>query len=129
MKSAVWLLLSLSGCDAIGIQPARKIGLAGEWDLPETLAEEPRECGSPTNFWYFPDGKYYYWGELGKWNLNGQTLTETATDYTIESDFPPDPPQLGRPFTTQLRWIDQNRFTKRYSDGTELIFRRCTETR
>jgi hypothetical protein len=113
----------LVACDDLGIQPARQIDLTGEWDWIDGTTEFPHSCGSPATIRYLSDGKYFYFGELGTWRLEGDALTEVATDITTNNDTEHAP--IGRPFVSTLRWIDENRFSKRYANGNFIEFRRC----
>ena len=117
------MLLLLAGCDAVGIQRARQAELLGEWDWDDAQSKYPQACGSPTTIRYLSQGKYIYLTEVGTWSLQGQVLTETATDFAKENDM--EPPELGRPYVSTLHWLGPDSFAKRYADGDTRTFRRC----
>ena len=126
MRLAVWLALcvSLTGCDALGIKPAKQLGLVGEWGWMDGQSEFPKECGSDGTIQYLPNGEYRLWGESGTWRLEQNVLTEAMTDFDpLHVDRSVD--DIGKEYLTTVRWIDQNIFSKRMPDGSELAFRRC----
>lgn len=128
MKPAVWLTLcvSLAGCDALGIQTAEQIELAGEWDWMDGHSEFPKVCGSHGTIQYLPDGKYTLWGEAGIWRLERTVLTETMTGFDpLHVDRSPE--DFGKKSISTLEWVDRNTFLKRMANDEVMAFRRCPD--
>ena len=128
MRPAAWLALfvSLAGCDALGIQPAEQIELAGEWDWMDGHSEFPKVCGSHATIQYLPNGIYTLWGEAGTWRLERTVLTETMTDFDpLHVDRSPE--DIGKKYISTLEWVDRNTFLKRMANGEVLAFRRCPD--
>jgi len=126
LRSAFWLALfvSLTGCDAFGIEPARQIELAGEWDWIDDRSLFPKSCGSDTTFVYDSNGSFTTWGYAGTWSLDGDVFTITTTDFDpLHVDVPPE--EIGKPYVSTLHWIDPNTFVTRNGDGVEMTHRRC----
>lgn len=128
MRPSAWLtlFLSLTGCDALGIQPAEQIELTGEWDWMDGHSEFPKVCGSHGTIQYLPNGKYTLWGEEGIWRLERSVLTETMTDFDpVHVDRSPG--DIGKQHIANLEWVDRNTFLKRTANGEVLAFRRCPD--
>ena len=120
------MALSLAACDVVGIQPAKKIELTGEWDWMDGHSEFPKVCGSDGTIQYHADGSFSLWGEAGTWRLDGEALTETVTDIDwLHSDRPAE--EIGKANVSTVKWLDQNTFLKRYADGDLQAFRRCPD--
>lgn len=120
------LFLSLAACDALGVQEARQIELAGEWDWMDGHTLFPNSCGSDTTFQFEPDGRYYTWGISGTWSLKGEVFTMTITDFDpLHQDIPPE--EINKPHMAILRWVDPNTFVTRDAGGAELTFRCCPD--
>ena len=75
---------------------------------------------------YYSDGIFGSGVDIGTWQISGDVLTEIVTASSPEQeDWSPE--DIGRPFVSTLRWLDEDRFLKRYADGTEMAFRRCPD--
>jgi hypothetical protein len=98
--------------------------LTGEWVMMDGSMEFPQACGSHGPITYTPDGKYSIWGEAGTWRLDGEALTETMTGFDpMHMDRMDE--DIGKPVASTLRWLDPDRFSKRFADGSVREFRRC----
>jgi len=124
LKRAAWslLLISLASC-ANRNHPVR-FELVGEWVMMGDALLFPLACGSDGPITYRADGSYSLWGEAGTWRLNGDGLIETLAGFdALHSDRSTD--EIGKPMVSTIAWIDENRFTKRFADGSKSEFRRC----
>ena len=121
------LLIALASCTVNSPQPDRS-WLAGEWVMMDGVVRFPLTCGSTARLRYDVDGSYSLWGEAGTWRLNGSVLTETMSGFEpLHVDR--SVADVGRPYVSTLRWIDRDRFLKRFVDGSVREFRRCPEPR
>jgi hypothetical protein len=99
--------------------------LVGVWAMMETAGDRDMgHCASGLPISYAPDGTYALFEESGIWRLEGDRLTETATQ-AHEDVASPEEVQIGRPFTSRLRALGPDAFAKHYADGSTEIFRRC----
>lgn len=115
----VLMLVSLAGC-----QRATSHSLAGEWVMMDGVLQFPRVCGAHGPITYSADGQYSLWGEAGTWRLDDGKLTETMTGVEpMHVDRSPE--EIGKPDVSTIRWLDRDRFTKRFADGSVFEFRRC----
>jgi len=88
--------------------------------------EYPIACGSHGPIIFESDGKYFIWGESGIWRLEGDVLTVTMTGFDpLHVDFSPE--DIGKTYESTIRWVDQDTFLKRTTDGSTWAFRRCPE--
>lgn len=121
------LILLLAACDGFGIQRARHIELQGEWDWMDGYSEFPQVCGSDGTIQYHADGTFSLWGEAGTWRLEGEVLTEAMTAFDpLHVDRSAQ--DIGKKYVSTIKWVDQNTFLKRRTDGELMAFRRCLET-
>ena len=119
------ILISLGGCATSIPQPNRD-WLPGEWVMMDGVLQYPLACGAHGPITYEADGTYFLWGEAGAWRLDSNVLTETMTGFEPLHIDRSDA-DIGKPYVSTLRWIDRNRFSKRFADGTTSEFRRCPE--
>jgi len=118
------LLISLASC--ANRDQLVRFELAGEWVMTGDALVFPLACDSDGPITYRADGSYSLWGEAGTWRLNGDALTETLGGFdALHSDRTAD--EIGKPILSTIAWIDENRFTKRFADGSKSEFRRCPE--
>lgn len=120
------LVLLVAGC-ATPPRPgagARAQWLPGVWLVMES--EQDRSllaCASGLPIRYKADGTYVLFEESGVWRLDGNRLTETATEASEQGD--PAEVQIGRPHVSTLQRIDPDSFLKTFADGGRALFRRC----
>jgi hypothetical protein len=119
------LLISLAGCADRVREPIRP-QLRGEWVLIGDALDFPLACGSDGSIIYRADGSYSFWGEAGKWRLDGNKLTETMTEVD-ENNGDRSTDEIGEPYISTITWIDGDRLSKQIADGNRNEFRRCPE--
>ena len=93
---------------------------AGRWLGLHKGVRFPLGCDSGEPVFYGRDGKYMTEGVTGTWRLQGDRLTEIAT----EIEEPGEPGMIGRPYVSRIAWQGPDRFIKSSSKG-RMTFRRC----
>ncbi len=126
-RAPVTLLLLASGCAAMPASSSGSGWLVGTW----LMMESPRDrdlvaCASGLPIAYAADGTYSMWEESGTWRLAGDRLTETATEANTDI-VGPEEVEIGRPYSSRIRRIGRDAFTKTYLDGATETFRRCPD--
>ena len=120
---AALILLTLAVCNGSSREPG-SLSLPGEWVMMGDDIEFPLACGSHGPITYTADGKYVLWGETGTWRLEGRSLTEAMTGFDpLHVDRSAE--DIGKPEVSTLTWIDPDRFSKRFADGSTREFVRC----
>ncbi len=120
------LLLLAPGCTTVPGVPQDSLGgsLVGTWLLIDKPSDRDMvACASGLPISYAADGTYALFEEGGVWRLEGDRLTETATEVSDAGD--PNEVQIGRPFVSRLRWSGRDEFVKTTAGGEKMIFRRC----
>jgi hypothetical protein len=95
--------------------------LAGRWLGLHKGVRFPLGCDSGEPIFYRDDGKYMAEGVIGTWRLQGDRLTETAT----QVEEPGEPGAVGRPYVTRIAWEGPDTFIKTFPGGRRMPFRRC----
>lgn len=101
--------------------------LAGTWLMIGDPAEHPSGCNSGLPIIYSRDGRYTLFEESGTWRLQGERLTETATEVHDHAD--PSEVALGRPFTSRIERTGRDSLRKTFADGSKAVFLRCPKPR
>lgn len=123
---ACWALLfaPLVACSIPAMTPGEPAKLVGAWLMEDGATLYPDGCESSAPIRYYKDGEYALFAESGTWELRGNLLTEVATDADrIHPDA--DGTMLGKANVSELTFVDDNRFLKKFSDGEVRVFRRC----
>ncbi|MXQ14100.1 hypothetical protein [Microvirga makkahensis] len=105
--------------DRAAASPAGK--LRGRWLGLHRRVRFPLGCDSGEPVFYSQDGKYMTEGVIGTWRLQGNRLTETATEIAE----PGEPGAIGRPHVSRIAWEGPDKFVKTFPDGSRMTFRRC----
>ncbi|MDQ8756437.1 hypothetical protein RCO27_09365 [Sphingosinicella sp. LHD-64] len=116
--------LLLAGC-ATTSGPSSTPWLSGLWIGMEEGVEYPLACASGLPIRYLAGGRYEIFEERGTWRLDGDRLTETATEATGAGD--EGTPEIGRPYVSRIARDGDGAFVKTYADGAQTRFRRCPE--
>jgi hypothetical protein len=105
-------------------KPAEPEMLVGAWLMLDDRISFPQGCESSAPIRYYADGRFALFAESGTWKLERRMLTEVATSADrLQPDS--EGTTLGKPYVSELTFIDENRFMKRFSDGAVREFRRC----
>ncbi|WP_129791170.1 hypothetical protein [Sphingosinicella sp. CPCC 101087] len=124
---ALPLVAALAACATVEQRDASEPRLVGTWLLMEPDVEFPLACASDVPVRYDADGRYHLFEESGTWRLDGDRLTETATEILESGD--PETAELGRPFVSRIEWLGADAFRK-FPQGAEAAnFRRCPPSR
>lgn len=114
----------LAGC-VTASAPSPSPWLVGLWLGEEDGVQFPLACESGLPIRYLPGGRYALFEERGTWRLDGDRLTETATEATGAGD--EGTPEIGRPYASRIARDGSDAFVKTYADGARTRFRRCPE--
>jgi hypothetical protein len=101
--------------------------LAGTWLMIGDGVEHPGGCNSGLPIGYSRDGRYTLFEESGTWRLQGERLTETATEVHDGAD--PAEVALGRPVVSRVQRTGPDSFRKTFTDGSKATFLRCPKAR
>ena len=125
MRQLLWALPLglLQGC--AGPQTSPREWLVGDWLEMSAETKHPLQCASDVGITYKTDGSYSLLEEIGTWRLEGNVLTETATEAADAGD--PAEVEAGRPYVSTIRKLSKDRFEKRLADGQILDYRRCPD--
>lgn len=126
MRTAYWALLmaALPAHSSPLERPTDQAKLVGAWLMLEDGISYPQGCESSAPIRYYADGSFALFAETGTWRLNDNVLTEVAT--AADRNHPDsEGTVVGKPYVSELSFIDENRFTKKFSDGAVREFRRC----
>lgn len=115
----------LAGCATAPHRAPTAQWLAGIWLMLGEEIEHPLACASGLPIRYSADGTYGLFEENGIWRLDGDRLTETATEITEVGD--PEGAQIGVPYVSRIARRGRDEFRKTYADGAVETFRRCPE--
>ncbi len=118
------ILLLLASCATTRRPQDIRNWLVGTWlmmDRPDDRDLTP--CASGLPIYYGGDGKYNMFEESGTWRLEGDRLTEMATEASDVVD--PKEVAIGQAFVSRIERVEANAFAKTYADGTKATFRRC----
>jgi hypothetical protein len=85
--------------------------------------EFPLACSSGLPIAYNANGTYDLFEDSGTWRLEGERLTEVATQ--IHDSSGEDAAQIGRPYVSRIDRTGPDQFRKTYADGSVETFRRC----
>jgi hypothetical protein len=97
--------------------------LAGTWLMMDDDLEHPISCNSGLPIGYSRDGRYTLFEESGTWRLQGERLTETATEVHDGAD--PAEVALGRPIVSRIERMGPDSLRKTFADGSKATFLRC----
>jgi hypothetical protein len=126
MRAVLLLLpvLLLAGC-ATTAPSSPSPWLVGLWLGEEDGVQFPLACESGLPIRYLTGGRYEIFEERGTWRLEGDRLTETATEATGAGN--EGTPEIGRPYASRIARDGSDAFVKTYADGAQTRFRRCPE--
>lgn len=114
----------LAGCITPSA-PTPSSWLVGLWLGEDEGVEFPLSCASGLPIRYLPRGRYELFEERGTWRLDGDRLTETATEASEVADA--GTPDIGRPYVSRIARDGDGAFLKTFADGAQMRFRRCPE--
>jgi hypothetical protein len=97
--------------------------LVGTWLMAHEGDRDLIACASSAPIAYAPDGTYNLFEERGTWHLEGNRLTETATEAYETAD--PGTVQIGRPYVSRIERVGPDEFLKTYASGERETFLRC----
>jgi hypothetical protein len=86
--------------------------------------EFPASCASGLPISYDLRGTYSLFDESGTWRLEGDRLSETATE-AHEDVIEPTEVQIGVTFVSRIQRRGRDMFRKTFADGRTETFRRC----
>ena len=122
------LLLTACGRTSTAAAAPDAQWLLGRWVLAQGSRERSlAACDSHSAIFYSADGTYSLWEEDGRWKLQGDRLTETAT--SANPDAQPVDVEIGRTFSSRVERLGADEMRKRYEDGTSRTFFRCPASR
>jgi hypothetical protein len=101
--------------------------LVGTWLMIDDPSEHPVACASGLPIAYSRDGRYTLFEESGTWRLEGERLTETATEIHDGAD--PAEVALGRPIVSRIERTGPDALRKTFADGSKATFLRCPKPR
>lgn len=119
--------LLLHGCTGAGPQHPTQAWLIGAWLEMSGGTKYPLACESDLPIQYESDGIYSLLEEVGTWRLDGDVLTEVATETTEAGD--PAEVEIGRRYVSTIQPLGKDRLLKRLANGQVLELRRCPEFR
>lgn len=99
--------------------------LVGIWAPVTVNVDDSSICSGDTGIQYFSDGTYETLYQLGNWRLDGDKLTETATEATDAAE--PDSIKIGHPIATRVRWQGPDTIVITGADGQQMKLRRCPQ--
>ena len=124
LKAALLAALLLAGC---ATTPRRQSHgghwLVGTWLMLAEDIEHPLACASGLPIAYAPSGTYQLFDESGRWRLDGDRLTEIATEITDPGE--EGVPEIGRLYVSRIERRGPDEFRKTFADGNTETFRRC----
>jgi hypothetical protein len=99
--------------------------LVGAWaPVPGTASSDgPDLCAGDMGIQYSADGTYDTLDQVGTWRLEGETLTETATEATDAAE--PGSVKIGRPLASRIQWQGPDTLVLTGADGQQITLRRC----
>jgi hypothetical protein len=97
--------------------------LVGAWLMVHQGDRDLIGCSSFAPIAYNPDGTYALFDESGTWRLEGDRLTETATEELDTAD--PGTVHIGHPYVSRIRPVGRDEFIKTYATGARETFLRC----
>lgn len=118
------LALLVAGC-VTPSAPRPSAWLVGLWLGEDEGVEFPLACASGLPIRYTASGGYETFEERGRWRLDGDRLTETATAANETAD--EGTIDLGRPYQSSIAREGDDAFVKTFADGARMRFRRCPE--
>ncbi|HEX8192633.1 MAG TPA: hypothetical protein VF552_07000 [Allosphingosinicella sp.] len=126
MKGALALgvaaLLSACATTGAGTAPTPQ-WLVGSWLMMDPGERNLVACASFAPIGYEADGDYVLFDERGTWRLDGDRLTETATE--VDDPQAPGASAIGQPQTSRIARTGRDSFVKTFASGGRAIFRRC----
>ena len=119
-------LLLVAGCaTAADREPSTgNKWLEGTWLMTGPDLEFPAACASGLPITYDRRGTYSLFDESGTWELEGNRLSETATE-AHEDVIEPTEVQIGVTFVSRIQRRGRDMFRKTFADGRTETFRRC----
>lgn len=97
--------------------------LVGSWLMMEPGERDLVACASFAPIGYQTEGTYTLFDERGIWRLEGDRLTETATE--VDDPDAPGASEIGRAQASRIARTGRGAFVKTFADGTRAVFRRC----
>jgi hypothetical protein len=125
---ALWSLSAfalLAACVTVPRQLPTREWMIGAWLAVEGKDRDVFACNSGLPISYSADGRYTMWEESGDWSLQGDRLTEMATEAHEHVD--PAEVAVGRRFVSRIDRIGDNEMRKTLATGGRMTLLRCPD--
>ncbi len=123
ITAALLTAVLVAGCATTPQQTRDPNWLVGTWLMLDDEIEYPLACASGLPIAYAADHTYRLFEESGRWRLDGDRLTETATEISDPGD--EASPEIGRAYVSRIERRGPNEFRKTFADRNIETFRRC----